>query len=61
MLKPARYITPKVPSRETGTAMLGMKVVRALLRKANTTRMTSTMEISSVISTSLTEARMVMV
>ena len=61
MLYPRRYITAKVPISDTGTAMLGMSVARALRRNRNTTMMTSTMEMISVRSTSLTEARMVVV
>ena len=38
-----------------------MKVVRKLRRKKNTTRMTSSTEMTSVRSTSLTDARMVTV
>ena len=59
MLYPNRYITPNVPTSETGTATLGMSVARGLRRNRNTTRMTSPMEMASVISTSCTEARMV--
>src|SRR5580704_239426 len=55
------YITPKVPTSETGTATLGMNVVRAFLRKQNTTRITSSTEITNVFSVSQTEARIVMV
>ncbi len=54
-------MTPKVPISDTGTATLGMRVERTLRRKTKTTRMTSTIEITSVISTSCTEARMVRV
>ena len=52
---------PKVPSSDTGTAMLGMSVERALRRNKKTTRMTSDREISRVISTSRTDARIVVV
>ena len=51
--KPSRYITPKVPSSDTTVATAGMKVARALRKKALTTSTTSAIEISSVISTSL--------
>src|SRR5271157_5680750 len=54
-------MTPKVPSSETGTATLGMKVARPLRRKTKTTRITRPMEMSRVRSTSWTEARMVTV
>ena len=58
---PNKYITANVPTSETGTATAGMSVARPFRRKANTTRMTRPMEMSSVLSTSLTEARMVVV
>ena len=58
-LKPHRYITPKVPMSETGTATPGMNIVRTSRRKTKTTRITSAMAISSVRSTSLIEARIV--
>ena len=45
--KPARYMTPKVPISETGTATLGISVARALRRNTNTTRITSTTAIAS--------------
>src|SRR3954469_11137786 len=61
MLKPSRYMTPKVPISDTGTATLGMNVERQSRRKAKTTRMTSRIEMTSVISTSRTEERMVVV
>ena len=44
-----------------GTAILGMMVARTVRRKANTTSMTRKTEMSSVISISRTEARMVVV
>ncbi len=46
---------------EIGTAMLGMKVARPLRRNRNTTMITSATEMSSVRSTSCSEARMVVV
>src|SRR5579864_7490946 len=55
-LYPSRYITPNVPTRESGTAILGMIVARTVRKKTNTTMMTSAMEISSVRSISLTDA-----
>src|SRR5271165_7412104 len=58
---PNRYITANVPISETGTATAGMSVARPLRRNTNTTTMTRAMEISNVLSTSLTEARMVVV
>ena len=60
-LKPNRYITPKVPTSETGTAMPGINMVRESRRNTKTTRMTRTMEITRVRSTSWMEARMVVV
>ena len=54
-------MTPKVPTSDTGTATPGMAVAQRLWRKAKITRTTRTMEITRVISTSRTEARMVMV
>ena len=59
--KPARYMTPKVPISDTGTATLGISVARPLRRNRNTTRITSTTEIASVRSTSRSEARIVVV
>src|SRR5215475_9391231 len=52
---------PKVPMREIGTATLGMMVDRTLRKNRKTTRMTSAIEISNVICTSWTEARIVVV
>src|SRR5579871_2826853 len=61
MLYPIRYITPQVPISETGTAMLGMMVVRGLRRKMKTTIITRAMEMDIVNWMSRTEARMVVV
>ena len=61
MLKPNRYMTAKVPMSEAGTATVGMSVARQLRRKMKTTRITRTTERMSVRSTSLTDARMVVV
>ena len=58
---PNRYITAKVPINETITAMAGTSVARKLRRKTKTTRTTKHMDMSSVFSTSSTEARMVVV
>src|SRR5579871_397186 len=55
-LYPSRYITPNVPTSESGTATLGMIVARTVRRKTNTTMITSPIEISSVLSISFTEA-----
>jgi hypothetical protein len=61
MLYPARYIRPKVPRREIGTATLGMNVDLAVRRKMKTTATTRRMEIRRLSSTSWTDARMVRV
>ena len=58
---PSRYIAAKVPTSETGTAMPGMIVARQSRRKTKTTTMTSRIEMSSVRSTSWSDARMVVV
>ncbi len=60
-LYPSRYITPKVPISDRGTATLGMRVARNVRRNAKTTRMTRMTEISRVNSMSCTEARTVVV
>src|SRR6202789_4423668 len=60
-LKTKRYIGANVPIRETGTATLGIRVARALRRKTKTTRITRTTEIINVVSTSFTEALIVVV
>src|ERR1700758_5185400 len=54
-LYPSTYITPNVPTSERGTEMLGMIVALTVRRNANTTRMTNTIEISSVRSMSFTD------
>ena len=59
--KPARYMTPKVPTSETGTATIGISVARPLRRKTNTTRITSTTAITSARPVSRSEARIVTV
>ena len=60
-LYPIRYMTPKVPTSDMGTAMLGMMVAETLRRNRKMTITTSpTVSISSN-STSSTEARMVVV
>src|SRR6202035_3952415 len=58
---PTRYITPNVPTSDSGTATLGMTVAQILRRKTKTTRITRTTEITSVSSTSATDARIVVV
>ncbi len=60
-LKPARYMKPKVAMIDTGTAAAGISVARKRRRKANTTRMTRHTAITSVFSTSESEARIVAV
>ena len=50
-----------MPSRESGTATLGITVADPLRRKTNTTSTTSTMDRSSVSWMSRNEARMVVV
>src|SRR6266568_1513570 len=60
-LKPARYITPNVATSETGTATAGIRVARALRRNRNTTTITSAIAMTSVLSISKSEARMVLV
>ncbi len=60
-LKPRKYITPKVPSSESGTTIAGTSVVRQLRKKTNVTAVTSSTEITSVISTSSSDARIVVV
>src|SRR3990172_1293734 len=61
MLNPARYITPKVPTSESGTATLGIAVAAALRRNRKITMPTRTTGTTSSIFTSRTEARMVVV
>ena len=58
-LKPARYMAPKVPTSDTGTATVGISVARPLRRNRNTTRITSTTAMTSVRSTSRSDARIV--
>ncbi len=57
--KPSRYIAPKVPTIEIGTAMLGISVARQLRRNRNTTITTRPTAISSVCSVSRSDARIV--
>ncbi|MNX94132.1 hypothetical protein D3C86_1263530 [compost metagenome] len=58
---PARYITPKVPISDSGTATDGMIVALARRRNRKVTMTTRAMAISNSCCTSLTEARMVWV
>ena len=60
-LKPNRYMAPSVPTSDSGTERLGIRVARALRRNTkitSTTRMTASVSSNS---TSCTEARMVTV
>ena len=60
-LYPHRYMMPKVPINETGTATPGMNIVRRLRRKTKTTRITSSTATTKVNSTSRIDALMVVV
>src|SRR5437762_1229167 len=60
-LYPSRYITPNVPSSDSGTEMLGIMVAQRFRRKMNTTRMTNPTEIKMVYSMSAIDARIVVV
>ncbi len=59
--KPARYITPKVPTSDSGTATLGIRVAETLRRNRKVTITTSAIASISSNCTSVTEARMVVV
>ncbi|CAB5723950.1 Uncharacterised protein [Delftia tsuruhatensis] len=59
--KPARYITPKVPISDSGTAKLGISVAEALRRNTKITATTRAMASISSSCMSSTEARMVTV
>ena len=61
MEKPARYITPNVPTSESGTATLGMNVAGTLRRNTKMTITTSATASNSSNCTSRTDARMVTV
>src|SRR5665213_626672 len=50
--KPSTFINAKVPIRETGIVIAGISVVRHDCRNRNTTAITSTIEIPSVLTTS---------
>src|SRR5262249_51546577 len=54
-----RYMTANVATSDTETATTGTSVARALRRKAKTTRITRATAMTSVISTSRSEARIV--
>ncbi len=60
-LKPTRYITPSVPTSDSGTERLGMMVPGSVRRNRKITTTTRTTESASSNSTSATEARMVTV
>src|SRR5215468_8979581 len=60
-LYPSTYMTPNVPSSESGTEMLGMIVAHTFLRKMKTTMMTRAMDSRIVYSISAIEARIVVV
>src|SRR5881275_68318 len=60
-LNPARYITAKVPTSESGTDKLGIRVADGLRRNTKITITTSTTARPSSNSTSATEARIVVV
>ena len=59
--KPARYMTPKVPTSDSGTATLGMSVAGRLRRNRKITITTSAIATASSSWTSRTDARMVTV
>src|SRR5580693_2869735 len=60
-LYPARYITPNVPTSDSGTATLGMIVARTLRRNRKMTITTNATVSINSNSTSFTDARMVTV
>src|SRR6202050_4084896 len=60
-LYPSTYITPNVPTIETGTATLEIKDDRRCRRKKKITMTTSTMVSINSNSTSFTDARIVLV
>ena len=61
MLNPARYMTPKVPIRDSGTTIPGMIVARTLRKNKNMIITTSATDSINSKRTSATEARMVVV
>ncbi len=60
-LKPARYITAKVPMSDSGTDKLGMMVAGILRKNSQITSTTSITASTNSNSTSFTEARIVVV
>jgi hypothetical protein len=61
MLYPAKYMTPNVPIKVTGTTIIGISDDRQLLRNTKTTSITRMMDIRRVVCTLATEALMVLV
>ena len=57
MENPKAAMTPNVPSKTTGTAMVGMSVARMFCKNRYMTRNTRAMASASVFTTSSTEAR----
>ena len=55
--KPNAASTPKVPSKTTGTAMVGISVARKFCRNKYMTRKTSAMASTRVLTTSSMESR----
>src|SRR5207244_5236923 len=60
-LNPARYITARVPTNDSGTDRLGIRVADGLRRNTKITRTTRTTARPSSNSTSATDARIVVV
>ncbi len=60
-LNPARYMTARVPTNDSGTDKLGITVAETLRRNRKITSTTSTTAKASSNSTSATEARIVLV
>jgi len=58
MENPSRYMGPKLPMMETGTARPGISVARGARRKTNTTPTTSSTAMTRLFSVSSTAARM---
>ncbi len=56
IVKPSAVNTAKVPSRDTGTASMGISVARQLCRNRNTTISTSTIAANSVFITSFIDS-----
>ena len=58
MEKPSRYMPAKVPTRDTGTARIGMSVARQFCRNRKTTSTTSAIASTKVWITSSIETSM---